>query len=358
MKKRDIAIFFAGMVLTFVVLNLSLMSIVFKREDNSFEGLTKKIAKFEYQLGSMYFQRGDLNFKEKKYKATITDFERAQQILNKSSFFSNEIGCVSKLDNLTNKISKEPKNYKNYLERAELANVLSDMTYSKKAYCSDYPSAIADYQKVIELKPNLAQAYIGRADALDGSLRPMCKFCEKKLDETTLKTYNRIIEDYKKAGELSGYDNALYEKLGDAYFGMNDYKNALKSYQKIDNLYKNDNFKVILKLSDDSLDIPYDKVEVRVAKAKYLDKDYTEAANEYLKIAGYFEDKDILARIYNECGKIEYDRKDINASLKHYKKALEYTDGKTSKFVYRNKAKVDWKLGYYFNFFQDIIRGF
>lgn len=354
MKKRDIAIFFAGMVLTFTVLNLSLMSIVFKREDNSFVGLTKEIAKLEYQLGSMYFQRGDLNFKEKKYKATITDFERAQQILNKPSFFRNEIGCVSKLDDLTNKISKEPKNYKNYLERAELTNVLPAMKYSKKGYCSDYKSAIADYQKVIELKPNLAKAYIGRADALK---------IYTPTDENTLKTYNRIIEDYKKAGELSGYNNALYTKLGDAYFGMNDYKSALKSYQKIDNLYKSKGFKKICQRLDKYSsvkywEVPFCKVEVRIATAKYLDKDYSAAVDEYLKIAGYFEDKDMLARIYNECGNIEYERKDINASLKYYKKALEYTDEKTSKFVYRNKAKVDWKLGYYFNFFQDIVRSF
>lgn len=357
MKKRDITIFFAGMVLTFVVLNVSLMSIVFKREDNSFEGLAKDIAKSEYQLGKMYYQRGDLNFKEKNYKDANLDFERSKLVLGRNSLFEEEIQCSSKLDEFTAKIAKEPKNYKNYLERAELTK-----EYGKSGYCLDYGSSIADYQKVIELKPNLAKAYIGRAGALSIST-PACKFCKKIPDENTLKTYNRIIEDYKKAGELSGYNNALYEKLGDAYCVINDYKSALKSYQKIDNLYKSKGFKKIWPRPDkyssvEYWGVPYGKVEVRIATAKYLDKDYSAAVDEYLKIAGYFEDKDMLARIYNECGKIEYDRKDINASLKYYKKALEYADEKTSRFVYRNKAKVDWKLGYYFNFFQDIVRSF
>ena len=40
----------------------------------------------------------------------------------------------------------------------------------KQSFCSDFKSAVKDYSKVIELKPDLKEAYEKRADATASAL--------------------------------------------------------------------------------------------------------------------------------------------------------------------------------------------
>ena len=82
------------------------------------------------------------------------------------------VDCLTRLNDLNEKIKQNPNNYKLYYERANLKNkpTVSMFENDEQSFCSDFKSAVKDYSKVIELKPDLKEAYEKRADAIGMSI--------------------------------------------------------------------------------------------------------------------------------------------------------------------------------------------
>ena len=80
---------------------------------------------------------------------------------------------------------------------------------------NEYEQAIKDFNKVIELNPNYAEAYYGRGYAYAELNQP-----------------ERAIEDYSNAIKLNPKLAEAYNNRGLAYVKLNEYERAIKDYDK------------------------------------------------------------------------------------------------------------------------------
>ncbi len=138
------------------------------------------------------------------------DAKKAAELLVKSDLVLGDISTES---------IKELPNSKKIIQSLEKIKTLTAEGHfiKGKAYSSEknFPKAIEDYSKAIELNPNNANEYFYRGVAY---LRT------KKFDEA--------IEDYKKAIELNPDDNYSYSNLAEVFILNNDYENSLITAQK------------------------------------------------------------------------------------------------------------------------------
>lgn len=96
----------------------------------------------------------------------------------------------------------------------------------KQSFCSDFKSAVKDYSKVIELKPDLKEAYEKRADATGMIINSISyKPFEKE-------KFYQMISDYEKAIELTGNSKQIGHKLAGVYFSDGQYEKAIKTFEK------------------------------------------------------------------------------------------------------------------------------
>ena len=78
----------------------------------------------------------------------------------------------------------------------------------KQSFCSDFKSAVKDYSKVIELKPDLKEAYEKRADATGMIINSISyKPFEKE-------KFYQVISDYEKAIEFKRANKGENKKIG------------------------------------------------------------------------------------------------------------------------------------------------
>jgi tetratricopeptide (TPR) repeat protein len=94
-----------------------------------------------------------------------------------------------------------------------------------KQQLKDYNGAILDFDKAIELKPNLFEAYHGRA---------MCY--------GELKNYEKALTDFNKVIELNpGFKNAYLNRAYYVKVNARDYSGAIEDYNKFIELNKDGN---------------------------------------------------------------------------------------------------------------------
>ena len=117
--------------------------------------------------------------------------------------------------------------YKTYIRRYRVydeifpfrADAAAQIAYynrgTAKLILGDNEGAKADFDKVIEINPELADAYISRGTAKNG-----------------LRDYNGAIDDCKKAMKIKSFDALAYCNIGDAKLGLGEYKNAIAYYRK------------------------------------------------------------------------------------------------------------------------------
>ena len=154
---------------------------------------------------------------EKERKENIIDSKTREELRKK--FETKEER--KKIKEITDKIAKDEKNAELYYDRGEL--------YS---YVYEYKKAYDDFTKAIELNPNKAIYYVGRATVY--------KEKEKKKAE----------EDIAKSLELP-YDLETYKKLGEYYEYKSEYESAIEIYKKA----------LLMKLSDKEKMNLYKKLE-------------------------------------------------------------------------------------------------
>jgi len=96
----------------------------------------------------------------------------------------------------------------------ELAQAYNNrgLAYSK---LSQYDKAIKDYDKALEIDPELTQAYYNRGNSY-----------------SKLNQYERAIKDYDKALEIDPEYAYAYNNRGNSYYELNQYERAIKDYDK------------------------------------------------------------------------------------------------------------------------------
>lgn len=85
----------------------------------------------------------------------------------------------------------------------------------KKAQTGDYPKAISDFNKVLELEPQHTVAYYERGNAYLAQGKP-----------------EAAIEDYNQVLEFSPQNSMAYNKRGLVYFELGNYQGALEDYNQ------------------------------------------------------------------------------------------------------------------------------
>ena len=116
-------------------------------------------------------------------------------------------------------------------------------------YLKDYPRAIQDYNRAVELNPTYAIAHSdrGRAyralkdyqnalSALDRTLELDSHYTwaynERGLTYYDLKDYPRAIQDYNRAVELDSTYKWAYNNRGAVYYSLQDYQRAIQDYSR------------------------------------------------------------------------------------------------------------------------------
>jgi len=185
------------------------------------------------------------------------------------------------------------------------------------SFCSDYKSAVEDYTKVIELKPDFAEAYEKRAEALMESI-PHYKFDSRKAaDDKFNEIMRRVIDDLAKAISLKPemyLTKKNYFNLGAAKYKLGQYEDALNTLNKAVEAPNTE---------EEFYALEYDFYQIR-GEVKFALKDYQGAVGDYTEA--------------------------LNGSLP----LSDYT----RKEILKLRAKAYWKLHRYADWAKDTIKSF
>lgn len=191
------------------------------------------------------YNRAVERYENKDYKGALEDI-KLENLVRKNMHSEVEpfekdieaVNCLSKLIDLTEKISKNPEDYKLYYERALLFEKPKKSIFeneSNYSFCSDYDGAIADYTKVLDLKPDFKEIYARRADvtgmSMNGVSFPVSE--QAKYEKIFRAKYQKMIPDYEKAIALTVPSKDLHFKLAGAYLGDKQYEKALKKFHEL-----------------------------------------------------------------------------------------------------------------------------
>lgn len=206
-----------------------------------------------------YMKRGHFYFKLRKYSKALADYIETLEIA--PDFILP--GCPSCFENIldeyrlafyTKVIRDEPSAW-NYNHRGEL--------YFKQ---KQYARALADYKRVIEIKP----------DYIDKKIEPF----EESLNAQRIAVYTKLIEQEPTESN--------YELRGDIYFAMGKYAQAVDDYSKAMEIYWRGDF------------------ICKRARAYYELKRYDEAIRDYREALSTMGESGIADRYFG-CGRACYD---------------------------------------------------
>lgn len=242
MMKKNILCFFAGAVITFVIL-VSFTAFNNYKKENLPD--VQQIANAYSELDMALFIRADKRFNYGDFKGSLEDM-KTRETIRKVIHSKNElylkqedeaVDCLTKLVELNEKIKKNPNDYKLYYERANLRNKpkISLFDDDEQSFCSDPKSAISDFSKVIELKPDFKYVYERRADATGMSMNGISyKSSEKeKYDKLFKENFQQMISDYEKAAEFNVASKELPLKLAGCYYNDEQYEKALELFKEV-----------------------------------------------------------------------------------------------------------------------------
>ncbi|CCY62619.1 tPR domain-containing protein [Clostridium sp. CAG:967] len=219
---KNILYFLAGMLLAFII-SLSLTASQNMHKNNLPD--IEQVAYAYSELDRTLYIKADNAFKQKNYTSALDDM-KTRDTIRKAIHHKNKryqekqdeaVVCLTKLVNLNEEISKNPNDYKLYYERANLQNKPKiSMFENEYSFCSDFQSAMTDYEKVIEL------------DYKNPEL-------QKKLASLYLndKQYENAIKNFK---EITENDASGYFGLALSYDGL---KNPQETIKNIDLFLEN-----------------------------------------------------------------------------------------------------------------------
>jgi serine/threonine protein kinase/tetratricopeptide (TPR) repeat protein len=164
---------------------------------------------------------------------------------------------------------------------------------------TDYKKSLADYNEVVRLMPNYAQAISNRASIY-----------------VAQKQYKLAISDYTEAIRLLPRAN-YYKYRGDVYWAQGNYENAKKEYEAALNL-----------------DPKYVLAITGIGDYYYQKRKWKEAAAEFTKAIEITP----LSFMYNARGNCYYGLKKWNEAIEDYTKAIEIKSD--VEYYYSNRANA------------------
>jgi tetratricopeptide (TPR) repeat protein len=205
-------------------------------QDKAIEFISKIIDKNSYN-SYYYFTRGELYFKNEKYRDAILDYDKAIDLyLRQKGDGTNEFDYTNYefYYSFRAEAKSKLKEYKgaidDYTEAIKI--VANDYLFYERAMnknkLQDYGGAISDYTKYIEMNPSSVEAYILRGDA-----------------KYNIYNYKGAIADYTKAISLDPKNAEAYLWRGHAKIQIKDKIGACKDFSKAGDLGEVDAYKAI-----------------------------------------------------------------------------------------------------------------
>ncbi len=146
-----------------------------------------------------------------QYSAAVESFDRAISLNGKEFSFHLWRGLA--LENLGRYVDA----VESYTLALEIAELSLGYKYRGDAYSSlqQYPEAIADYSRIIEINPEDPLPYNNRGNTY-----------------SKLENYEQAIEDYNRAIQLNPKDGDFYNNRGNAYSNLANYEEAIENYNR------------------------------------------------------------------------------------------------------------------------------
>lgn len=205
-----------------------------------------KVMAAYFELDGALLDSARNNFENKNFQEALYDMKKNDEIRNvihsdvpdySPVRESEAVICLTKLIDLNQKIENNPNDYRLYIERANLQNIPRTAMFvnDPQTFCSDFQAAYEDFSKVIELNPNVKDAYEKRADALSETFPSVTvgKKETKAWQERYEASLPQIIADREKAIELNGKSPERLKKLVGAYIGAEQYEKAIKIIEEL-----------------------------------------------------------------------------------------------------------------------------
>ena len=313
-----------------------------------------KISTNDYQTSRAHNNRAIIYGEQENYTLQIEEYTKAIETYSLALYYSNIADVYKRLENYekaladyTKAIELDSENPQRYIARANCYNLnkqhvlaLNDYNtvirlkddyywyyytraYTKSTYLSKHEEAIKDYTKSIELDSTHYYNYRDRSHAY------------RALGNTEL-----VLTDIKKAINIQP-SSYMYNVLGNVYlFDLNDYDNALLSYQStimLDstyiypylnriNIYEElEEYEKVLADLNTLITIEPNNDEYYLERADYFNYQgsYDSALADYSKVLELTSDDDSKARAINNRALIYGYQGDIELEIEEYSRALE-----------------------------------
>ena len=207
------------------------------------------IARIENRLGIIFFEQKDYekarqhleiayaidptlvrtNIFLGRIEAARKSYDTALEYYKVGIDNETESAVLSDLNYFAGRACFEKKDYTNGIQFFSQAINYGGQAqeYEMRGRCfaelKDFSSAIRDYNKAIDIKPNFSLAYFNRGIAY-----------------VRIEKFNDAIQDYKNALELNGEMHRVHFHLGYAYSKLNNHSVAVEEYTKYLYYYPND----------------------------------------------------------------------------------------------------------------------
>lgn len=168
---------------------------------------------FGYGIYAAYAQRGYANAMKEQYDEAIEDYSKALDLSIINSISEDQYNKTQEQYNKSNvsNIPPPPSYHELTIKYAEVY-YNRGISYARKRL---YERAIEDFNKTIELNPNMAEAYSNRGEAFQ-----------------KIGLYDRAIDDYSKVIALEPKSTGTYVARGISYDSKGDYERAILDYKR------------------------------------------------------------------------------------------------------------------------------